>query len=361
LKFELSKAKAPHSSKIVANTPAPDLLTSRSENSLLPLNSMVVANSHLPVPPAAGQAQSSDDSTKMTPVTTESGLPIEGSGKGLLAISTEPTEKLGDIALPPGNRLGEFSISPVGGKAGSPGGAPNGTPNGGTTGNGSGGDGSFGIGSGKSGVGGGSNGEKGSLSIVGSPNGPAGENLLGRGPVSNMVYPLPAALLPRKNALVIYTGPTGGGSLNVYKALSCGKIFSIFLRMPGKPWSLQYCPVSSKAPETDNKPSQTMVVTMPQGVVPPEAIKQFDFRRLPLPPEKLHKFIVLKGLIHEDGSVDKVTVYQGLLPAMDEAAKLAVSQWKFKPALRNGKPIELEVLVGIPSDRPPGQVEGKSF
>ncbi|MFO0884681.1 MAG: TonB family protein [Pirellulales bacterium] len=34
-------------------------------------------------------------------------------------------------------------------------------------------------------------------------------------------------------------------------------------------------------------------------------------------------------------------------PALDEAARLAVSKWKFRPAKRAGKPIESEVLVPI--------------
>jgi outer membrane biosynthesis protein TonB len=33
---------------------------------------------------------------------------------------------------------------------------------------------------------------------------------------------------------------------------------------------------------------------------------------------------------------------------MDEAARLAFSRWKFKPAMRAGKPVAIELLVGIP-------------
>ena len=37
---------------------------------------------------------------------------------------------------------------------------------------------------------------------------------------------------------------------------------------------------------------------------------------------------------------------------MDEAARAAFSQWKFKPALRDGKPVPVEILVGIPTEDP---------
>jgi hypothetical protein len=38
---------------------------------------------------------------------------------------------------------------------------------------------------------------------------------------------------------------------------------------------------------------------------------------------------------------------------MDEAARLAFSKWKFRPATRGGKAIPVDILVGIPSDPPP--------
>jgi hypothetical protein len=39
---------------------------------------------------------------------------------------------------------------------------------------------------------------------------------------------------------------------------------------------------------------------------------------------------------------------------MDAAAKLAFSQWTFKPAVKAGKPVSIDILVGIPSDPPKG-------
>jgi outer membrane biosynthesis protein TonB len=57
--------------------------------------------------------------------------------------------------------------------------------------------------------------------------------------------------------------------------------------------------------------------------------------------------IVLKGVLRDDGSVDALEVYQGIVPEMDEAARLAFSRWNFKPAMRGNKPIALDILVGI--------------
>ena len=111
----------------------------------------------------------------------------------------------------------------------------------------------------------------------------------------------------------------------------------------------------------DGKPEQTVqatstVVHMAEGLVPPQADTQFDFRRLPVPPEKAHKMIILKGTIQDDGTPSDLHVYESILPEMDEAARTALSHWKFKPAMREGKPVAVQILVGIPIDGVPPQV-----
>jgi TonB family protein len=65
--------------------------------------------------------------------------------------------------------------------------------------------------------------------------------------------------------------------------------------------------------------------------------------------------IVLKGMLKEDGTVGDLTIYQSVVPAMDEAARIAFSRWKFRPATRDGKPVGVEILVGIPSEAPGAQ------
>jgi TonB family protein len=91
---------------------------------------------------------------------------------------------------------------------------------------------------------------------------------------------------------------------------------------------------------------------MESSITPPdpEMPSRFDFKRLPVPIDKARKLIVLKGILKEDGTVGNVEVYQGVLQPMDEAAKAAFSKWKFKPAIRDGKPIAVDFLVGIPAE-----------
>jgi Gram-negative bacterial TonB protein C-terminal len=267
---------------------------------------------------------------------------------GLVILGVDPAGPTDQFSLPGGNRWGEFTIAPPTMSPGSPGGDPSGAVGGGTGGAGSGGDGSTGVGSGGVGGGGGRGGNPGPISIEG--RGASGEGTLNGAYVASMVFPIEApALTFRKNALVVSAGPIGGGGTNVYGALNCGKIYSIFLPMPGKNWSLQYCARSAR-PQQMPSEARSSVVHLDKPLLPPDVdLKhRFDFKRIPVAVEKSHRAIVLKGVIGVDGSVRQLVVYQGVVPEMDEAARLAFSQWQFRPAMEDGKPVEVEILVAIP-------------
>ena len=274
-------------------------------------------------------------------------------GQGLLILGTNPGTAADMVALPPGNRYGEFSIAPGGNGTGAPGGQPDGSPNGGTGGGTGGGNESTGAGPGKSGGGGGDSGTPGIISVRGS--GGAGESLGSPEPehVASMVFAMPKISGPRHDALMVAAGPMGGGGLQVYGALHCGKIYTVFLPAAGKGWTLQFCQTPTPGAATAPAPkAYANVVHMEQALVPPEAETRFDFKRTPLPFEKQHKYVILKGRIEEDGAVTDLKVYQGLSEEMDAAAKLAFSKWTFKPAVKGGKPVSIDILVGIPSDAP---------
>ena len=344
LHFDPNSSKPVQPRKSVNAEPAPTLTASASL-SVIPVSELAIAQPHLPVPPPSSAVITQ---SREGLASTEGALSSGKEGSALVIIGIDPSQATSLLVLPPGNRWAELSISPTGGGAGSPGGLPGGTPNSGS-GAGTGGDTSTGVGRGESGGGGGKAGSAGILGITGG----AGENSGAPDPMlpTNMVYAVPASVLPRKNALVVSAGPMGGGGLDIYGALHCGRIYTVFLQMPGKSWTLQFCQLKHEAP-TIATPGQSAVVRLEQGLLPPDPELRFDFRRLPLPPENAHKLILLKGLILEDGTVDLVQVYRSLLPPMDEAARLAFSRWRFKPAMREGQPVRVEILVGIPSDAP---------
>ena len=146
--------------------------------------------------------------------------------------------------------------------------------------------------------------------------------------------------------MVVSSGSGGGGGLSIYGVLRGDKIYTVYLSMPGKSWILQYC-VRQSAPKADPG-AHTVQVTMAPPLTPPGVIEQFDFHRLGEPPDPSNGMIVLHGILREDGTVSDLKVLQGVEAIRDAAASAAFARWKFKPALRAGAPVALEILVGIP-------------
>jgi len=279
-------------------------------------------------------------------------------GQGLLVLGTEPADPRTLVALPPGNRLGQFSLAPGGSGAGSPGGTPEGVAGGGSGGAGAGGSGSVGVGHGTYGGGGGNSGAAGIVSLRGTGGATENPGDPNFGITEGMVYALPKISRPRRLATVVTAGPMGGGGLGVYGALHCGKIYTVLLPTSGKSWTLQFCQTLAPGTATSTQ-SRSPVVHLEQALLPPEAESRYDFEHLPLPPEKTHKLIILKGTIRPEGRVENLSIQEGLLPQMDAAALRAFSKWTFKPAMREGKAVSVDILVGIPGDGPaPASVSG---
>jgi hypothetical protein len=338
------------------STVAPTLTRNTIEQ---PLTDALMASNdhpHLAVPVGAAPAPNLPSQENGT--NSNSGAPeFESSngapGEGLLVLSTNPGSPMDMVALPAGNRYGDFSIAPGGNGLGAPGGSSNGSPNGGTAGGTSGGNESTGTGSGKSGGGGGDAGSPGIVSVRGT--GGSSESIgaaVQPEHVASLVFAMPKITGPRHAALMVAAGPMGGGGLQVYGALHCGKIFTVFLPAPGKAWTLQFCQTRAQGESPPAPKAYASVVHMEESLVPPEPETRFDFKRTAVPAELLHRPVILRGRISDDGDVADLQVFQGITPEMDAAAKLAFSKWTFKPAAKAGKHIGIDILVGVPSDPP---------
>jgi len=315
----------------------------------LPAQPNPLPNPLLPVSAAPPAAPTESSQTKEATSIADLGLRADTSGaSGLLSLSVEPGPAAESVALPPGNRLGAFSISPAGGKEGSPGGIPSGDERGGSVGNSTGGDASSGVGPGGEGGGGGRSATVSEGVSISGRNGTE-SGLLASFLASGLVYPVKPPQ-PRRAAMVVTAGPTGGGGLQAYGVLKGGKIYTVYLPMPGRNWVLQYCAHTDPPGSRQARSPQSIEIRLDPGIVPPSAEEQFDFQRPHLSKSSANgkEMIILQGIIREDGSVGELKVLQGLLAAVDQAAVAAFSGWKFRPALRSDRPIAVEVLVGIP-------------
>ncbi len=292
---------------------------------------------HMPVL-SAPQMKTDGDSWSASSAPSAGAAQQQGESRdqrSLLALSTDPGKA--KIVLPPGNKYGQFSFSPAGKNFGSPGGSGTVAVAGGSDGMSAGGDGSTGVGHGKDGGGGkGASGAMVSLSGIGAAG----------GDYQMMIFPVPPTPKFRKNNLLISAGPMGGGGLGVYKALPCGRIFTTFLPMPAANWTMEYC-TARKHSATPARTSGA-VVHLEETVDPPAPLQTFDFRRPPISDQNAPKNLILKGSIREDGTVADLQIYQGVMREFDELAKATFNLWKFMPATQAGKPVSVEILVGIP-------------
>ena len=64
---------------------------------------------------------------------------------------------------------------------------------------------------------------------------------------------------------------------------------------------------------------------------------------------KIQGKVVLQAVIKKDGSVGDIQVLQspGAKFGFDEQAIAAVRQWKYKPGLQNGKPVDVYFTVVV--------------
>jgi TonB family protein len=83
-------------------------------------------------------------------------------------------------------------------------------------------------------------------------------------------------------------------------------------------------------------------------VLPPEAIRKVD----PVYPPALREqqaegFCIVEVVVDEEGNVAYANAVFGKNPEVSKAAVAAIRQWKFKPAMREGKPVRAIVKLTV--------------
>jgi len=275
-----------------------------------------------------------------------------GNAATFIALSATPGPPA-PVVPPQGNLAARVSISPEGKQPGIPGGAPNGTPgaNGGAGGglNSSGGTGT-GNGGGKNGM---------DISISGG-HPPANSAISGSGGPSKISAPAPRSLILKPDSHAKpddapeRTGPRNFAALppaaQPEQIFASRKIYKMLVNMPNLnsatgSWILNFSELraDSAGPHADSS-----------EVSAPGPLRKIDPKYPPtLINEHVEGEVVLYAVIRRDGSVDSIQLVRGIDEQLDANAMQALSQWKFRPATKQGTPIELEAIVHIPFHAPP--------
>ena len=64
--------------------------------------------------------------------------------------------------------------------------------------------------------------------------------------------------------------------------------------------------------------------------------------------EQIEGVVVLHAVIRRDGSVGDVRILEGFYAPLDENARVALEQWRFRPGTKNGVPVDVEAVIRVP-------------
>jgi protein TonB len=127
------------------------------------------------------------------------------------------------------------------------------------------------------------------------------------------------------------------------------RVYSMNVNMPNLnsatgSWILNF----SELPTTNAGPPNSS-----EEIAEPSPLRKVDPKYPPtLIAEHVEGEVILYAVIRRDGSVDSIQVARGIDSQLDSNAMRALAQWKFKPAERNGAPVDLEAIVHIPFHAP---------
>ena len=63
--------------------------------------------------------------------------------------------------------------------------------------------------------------------------------------------------------------------------------------------------------------------------------------------------VQIAAMIKKDGKIDGISLLRNLAPGLEQAVIQDVASWEFKPATRDGTPVDVDVVIEIPFSLPP--------
>jgi TonB family protein len=265
-----------------------------------------------------------------------------GSPTTLIALSAAPAAPKPDVEPPQGNLAARISISPEGTRRGVPDGSPSASA-----------DPAGGAGAVAASSGGG--------------NSPVGISISGGNPQPNAVASSLGGShlklsMPSSHALITRPDPSGEAEdapertgppnfatlppgAKPEQIFAAKRVYTLNVQMANLnsatgSWIMNFSELGSKH---DGPSAASSELT---GLAP---IRKVDPK---YPPELIEQNVqgevILYAVIRADGSVDSIQVIRSVDPQLDANARIALSQWKFRPAMKGGVPIDLEAIVHIP-------------
>jgi hypothetical protein len=142
---------------------------------------------------------------------------------------------------------------------------------------------------------------------------------------------------------VVSTASSGGG-LEDFGVFENERIFTVYIPMKRGPdeedptWTLQYAVLKNSSGESiDGQVVAPTPIAREWPQIPPDLEKKYTQRQ-----------VVVYGVIDKEGKVSRVSVKQTPDARVSAPIAEAFAKWLFRPALLNGQPVAVKILVGIP-------------
>jgi hypothetical protein len=135
--------------------------------------------------------------------------------------------------------------------------------------------------------------------------------------------------------------------------LTGNPVYTVYVEVPESPrkWILQFCvprPDESAAAFT----GEVVHVLSRKSMNPPFALRKEPLRLQVLPgaerPSDLPQRVVAYAVVDAEGILHDARIIRGADPATDNQVLANLQSWEFTPAFRDGKPVAVEALFGIP-------------
>jgi TonB family protein len=310
-----------------------------------------VAAPKLPVPAQHANSESNTTAKKAAEAAAPGPQPnVQGIGSTksqgqLIALSLNPADVRGPIAVPSGNRSGEFHASPSGKPDAS--GTPNVTGTAGGTGTGN--------GSGSGNGGGNGNGLPPGISVGAPPPGATTSAVAGTPTKPPAGKPdadanktqIAAAMKPSIPSIRERQPPPPPPTLSddpdrsiESRVFGTRRYYKLIMNMPNLTsatgsWIIRFAELK---PTDDKSALSAPVATMKvDPAYPPDVLR-----------DRVEGKVTLYAVIRADGTVDDIKVLDSLDSRLDATAMHALAKWHFQPATKNGAPVALEAVVEVP-------------
>ncbi|MGH9792638.1 MAG: energy transducer TonB, partial [Candidatus Acidiferrales bacterium] len=267
----------------------------------------------------------------------------DGNGlPDLIALSAEPAPPAPNLEIPLGNLSARFAAAPSVQPRTADAAAPDAGPGTAGNGNGAGGSGPTGI------VVSGARPEN-KAPVAGPPSAPLPSRPLPSRPQprdsrSELRLPRPGLSAEMNPRGVPSLGPgySGSSAEPIEKILGSKRIYTLHINMPNLTsaagsWILRFAELN---PDAEGPPADLSA---------PMPLRKVDPRYPPaLMEQRIEGEVRLYAIIRADGSVDSIQVLRSLHTELDRHSMEALAKWKFRPAGRNGIPVDVEAVVSIP-------------